>query len=524
MAQIKVSDLTFCYEGSYDNIFEHVSFIIDTDWKLGFIGRNGRGKTTFLNLLLGKYGYKGEINTPVTFDYFPFMVEDETVCTLTVIKQIIAPFAQWEREMAACLADGSKEALEEYGNLLDLYEKHDGYQIEELIQKEAAKLAVPIDTLTRPFSTLSFGERTKLMLSGLFLKKNNFLLIDEPTNHLDVEGRNNLAEYLSTKKGFLLVSHDRAFLDRCINHVLSINKTNIEVQKGNYSSWQLNKDMQDTNEIERNKKLKKDILRLEESVKKTVGWSDKVERSKIGCGVADRGFVGAQAARMMKRAKNIERRRVEAIDEKKGLLQNIEQAESLKMNLLPFPKKRMVEFIDVSYCYEMRTVISNLSFFVQQGDRIAVVGPNGCGKSTVLKLLLGQINPISGTVYKASGLKISYISQDTSMLVGDLKEFAQKNAIDETIFKTILRQLDFGREQFDKDMGQFSGGQKKKVLLAKSLAEQAHLFVWDEPLNFVDILSRVQMEDLILRYAPTLVFVEHDSMFAKHVATKELRL
>ena len=208
MSLISVNDLTFSYDTNHVNIFENTSFNIDTDWKLGFIGRNGRGKTTFLNLLMGKFKYSGTITSSVFFDYFPFEVDTSGI-TIDVIRNIIAPFEVWEKDMEEYLAKNTPEFIEKYGEILDKYMQHDGYIINELIEKEIRKLNVEVDVLNRPFSTLSNGERTKLLLSALFLKKNNFLLIDEPINHLDIEGRKVVADYLSSKKGFILVSHDR---------------------------------------------------------------------------------------------------------------------------------------------------------------------------------------------------------------------------------------------------------------------------------------------------------------------------
>ena len=244
MSLINISNLTFAYEGSGENIFENVSFQIDTDWKLGFTGRNGRGKTTFLNLLLGKYEYRGNISGGVIFEYFPFEIKDKTLKTIDIINNLNHDYQMWE--------------LEREMSLLDISE----------------------DVLYRGFDTLSNGEQTKILLAVLFLREDRFLLIDEPTNHLDAEGREVVAEYLKSKNGFILVSHDRRFLDNCIDHVLSINKTNIEIQKGNFSSWQLNKEMQDNFEIARNYKLKKDIKRLEQAAKRTSEWSDKKEEKK----------------------------------------------------------------------------------------------------------------------------------------------------------------------------------------------------------------------------------------------------
>jgi lincosamide and streptogramin A transport system ATP-binding/permease protein len=538
MSLIMVNDLTFSYDTAYDNIFEHVSFQIDTDWKLGFIGRNGRGKTTFLNLLLGKFEYKGSITASVEFDYFPFVVANEDCNTLDIIKNKIAPFTRWQQEMEQCLKaheaqqqeseqslkeQENSPSLEQYGILLELFIANDGYIIEELIAKEISKLNVDSSVLNRPFSTLSYGERTKVMLAALFLKKNNFLLIDEPTNHLDMEGRDTLANYLQTKQGFILVSHDRSFLDRSIDHVLSINKANIEVQKGNYSSWHSNKESQDHYEIEKNEQLKKDIIILSDSVRRTMGWADQVEASKIGTHAADRGAIGHKSAKMMKRAKSIENRKLDVIEEKKSLLKNIEQSDALKMNVLIFPKKRLIEAEELELFYDERSITSQVNFSLEVGDRIAIQGKNGSGKSTLFKLLLGEPITYQGRYRVAPGLSISYVSQDTTYLSGNLKDFSVAYGLDETIFKTVLRQLDFSRNQFEKDIRDFSGGQKKKVLLAKSLAQPAHVFIWDEPLNFVDVFSREQIEELIVKYQPTMIFVEHDRIFTEKIKTKTVR-
>lgn len=381
MSQIQVQDLTFGYDTSSENIFDHVSFQIDTDWKLGFIGRNGRGKTTFLNLLMGKYEYTGSILSSVAFDYFPFEVKNGGENTLSVIKSIIAPFTLWERRMEELLNQNSEQALQEYSDIQEKYSFCDGYCIDELIEKEISKLNVTADVLTRPFGTLSNGERTKLLLAALFLKKNNFLLIDEPTNHLDMDGRKTVADYLKTKKSFILVSHDRDFLDAVIDHVLSINRSNIEVQRGNFSSWQQNKERQDAFQLAENEKLKKDIHHLKAAAKRTSDWADKVERTKIGFdpkktekSITRRPTEGAKSKKMMQRSKNIQQRQESAIEEKGQLLKNLEQAEALKMNLLTPTKEQLAVIKDLSIQYGEKTILSSISFTVNQGERVALQG------------------------------------------------------------------------------------------------------------------------------------------------------
>ena len=486
MAMIKIENLTFSYPTSYDHIFENVNFQVDTDWKLGFVGRNGRGKTTFLNLLLGKYEYSGKIISSVQFDYFPYPVTDKSRLTRKIL-QGICPFAkEWE------------------------------------FMRELSYLEVDADVLWRPFETLSDGEQTKVLLACLFLNEGHFLLIDEPTNHLDMKAREMVSAYLKKKKGFILVSHDRCFLDGCVDHILSLNRANIEVQNGNFSSWVKNFERQQEFEMSQNERLQKDISRLQQSAKRSAVWSDRVEASKIGA--ADKGYIGHKAAKMMKRSKAIEARQQQAIQKKSGLLKNIEINKKLKLSPLIYHVNMLVSFSDVAVCYDGNTVCDSVSFTLQRGDRIVLDGRNGSGKSSLLKLLLKEPIGYTGMITIGSGLVISYVPQDTLHLKGTLSEFAKENHIDESLFKAILRKMDFKRIQFEKNIQDFSDGQRKKVLIAKSLCEQAHLYVWDEPLNFMDVYSRMQLEQLIKEFSPTMIFVEHDHAFRDTIATKIVRL
>ena len=496
MSLINVSELTFAYEGSFDNIFENVSFQIDTDWKLGFTGRNGRGKTTFLKLLMGEYDYIGSISASVEFEYFPYEVTDPDADTLEAARSVCPDFELWR------------------------------------LKRELGMLDVDEGALYRPFSTLSKGEQTKVLLALMFLKDNRFLLIDEPTNHLDMRGREQVSRYLNSKKGFILVSHDRAFLDGCVDHVLSINRTGIEICKGDFSSWYRNKEMRDNYELERNARLRSDIKRLEAAARQSRQWADKVESEKIGnikdrekyneCG--GRAYIAEQSRRMQQRRKNLERRQNRALDEKETLLRDIEVSDALKIRQSEYRSRRLVTLDGVSVSYGGAPVCSDVSFVIEKGDRVALLGGNGSGKSSLLKLIVGQDVPHTGGVTVGGGLKISYVPQDTSGLRGDLSDYAESCGIDESLFKAILRKLDFKRVQFEKDMADFSAGQKKKVLIARSLCEDAHLHIWDEPLNYVDVISRIQIEELLLKFKPTILFVEHDKAFCEKIAAKTVEL
>lgn len=227
---------------------------------------------------------------------------------------------------------------------------------------------------------------------------------------------------------------------------------------------------------------------------------------------------------MMKRSKSIEVRQQRAIEEKSRLLKNSETVEALKINPLFYFADTLVTFSDVVPIFDGKEVCQPISFEVKQGERIVLDGNNGSGKTSLLKLILGQQIEYQGVISVGSGLKLSYVPQDTSTLNGSLSLFIETNEIDESLFKAILRKMDFSRVQFEKKIEDFSEGQKKKVLIAKSLCEQAHLYVWDEPLNYIDIYSRMQIEQLIKEFCPTMIFVEHDLAFRNTIATKSIQL
>ena len=492
MSLISVNNLTFCYDGSYNNIFEDVSFNIDTDWKLGLIGRNGKGKTTFLKLLQGKYKYKGTISKNVDVDYFPFEVTNKDRMSIEIVNEIAPNVEDWE------------------------------------IMKELNLLNADTEILYRNFNLLSGGEQVKILLTSLFLKGNNFLLIDEPTNHLDIETRNNLVSYLEKKKGFILVSHDRNFLDKVVNHIIAINNSNIEIQQGNFSSWKENKDRQDNFEIMQNERLQKDINRLEIASKNVAKWSNEAEKAKSkkhnSETFIDKGYIGHKASKVMKSSKVMEQRIEKAIEEKEDLLKNIDRNDKLKLIPLISNKNPLVILNKLQIKYNDKVIFNPISFDLNNGDRVAIIGKNGIGKSSVLKLILGEKLQYNGIFKVANGLKMSYVSQNTENLKGNLKDFAQENKVNEIIFKAMLVKMGLSQSDFDTNIENMSEGQKKKVLIAKSISEQANIYIWDEPLNYIDILTREQIEDTILNYNPTIIFVEHDERFIEKIATKIINI
>ncbi len=510
MAQIQVTNLTFAYDGSADDVLKDVTFCVDTDWKLGLIGRNGKGKTTLLKLFMGKYDYRGSISTGACFDYFPYRVSESD------------------------LAQNGADLLEKWKPRIELWQV--------LIQMN--ELMMDPECLYRPFGTLSFGERTRVMLAVLFAAENEFLLIDEPTNHLDSRARDTVKAYLASKKGFILVSHDRDLLDGVCDHVLVLNRSSIEVQAGNFSTWWENKEKKDAFARAENEKHFKEIGKLKGAADRNSRWADKNESTKIGfdpikepdrC-ASTRSYIGAKTKKMQARVKAVEKRIDREIEEKEGLLNDIEKVADLKLEPLRFHKEVLVNANDLSLRYESagEELFGGLRFQVKRGDRVILSGENGCGKSSVLKAVLQKAGSheigedcrliAAGDLNVAFGMTISYVSQDTSFLSGSVRKFCEARGLNESLFLAILRQLDLGREQFSKNMEDFSEGQKKKVLIAASLITPAHLYIWDEPLNFIDVFSRMQIEQLILQYKPTMLLVEHDIRFQEKVGTEVVRI
>lgn len=494
MSLIKLENLTFSYYGCAKPVFDNVSFSFDTNWRTGLVGRNGIGKTTLLKLLQNKEVYQGKIIKNVEFVYFPPNISGD-----------------------------SKTAIELFQALT--------YDEEWKLFREINLLNLDKNIIYRKISTLSKGEQTKILLAILFTKEDGFLLIDEPTNHLDMEGRKLVSEYLKSKKGFLLISHDRDFLDGCVNHIISINRNSIDVRSGNFTSWYENKMMKEQFEISKNERLRKDIERLKESARQSQTWSDKIENTKNGIKVSgvkpDKGHIGHKSAKMMQKSKNLKNRLDKAIEEKKNLLKDVESKEGLSLHSLRHHKENLLTVNNLSSYYGDKQVLNNISFEIKQGDIVAIYGSNGSGKSTLIKSILGfnqEYSKYTGEIKLANNLKISYIPQDIGDLKGSLNEHIYRQNIDETLCKTILRKLNFSRDLFDMDMRGYSYGQKKKVLIAISLSKPAHLFVWDEPLNYIDIISRIQIKEIIKEAKPTLIFVEHDRRFVEDISNKIIQL
>ena len=459
MSLINVSNLTFGYDGSYDTIFEKVSFQLDTNWKLGFTGRNGKGKTTFLKLLMGQYEYSGTIAASVDFSYFPFKVEQRERNTIDVVDSLSGNYAFWE------------------------------------LQRELSMLEVDYDVLYRPFSTLSEGEQTKVLLAVLFLRENQFLLIDEPTNHLDMASRELVGQYLNTKRGFILVSHDRYFLDQVTNRILEISHGKMYSYDANYTTFLELKAQREEMELASERK-RQSILRME------------LEWAKRGC-----------RARTTKQKARLER--LESL--KNGSAPVTDDTITLDSVETRMGKKTM-ELHHVSKSYGEKVLVRDFSYTVLKNQKLGIIGPNGCGKTTLLRILVGQTAPDEGSVSIGPRVQIGYYDQTQSDLNLDKTVFDEiadaYPKLGNTAVRNALGVFLFHGDDVFKRVRDLSGGERARVALVKLMLSQTNFLILDEPTNHLDIESKEVLENALLGYDGTLLVVSHDRYFINKLATK----
>ena len=279
---------------------------------------------------------------------------------------------------------------------------------------------------------------------------------------------------------------------------------------------------------EQNEKLKKEIRRMEEAARRTSGWSDAVEKTKKGSRNAglrpDRGYIGHKSAKMMQRAKNLERRQQQSIQQKKSLLQDAELEASLALQPREAPKRRLLEARGLVLYQGGRPLCRPLDLTLEQGERLAILGRNGAGKSTLLRLCVGEDVAYTGTFYRAPGLEQNTVPQQTHHLRGGLRDLARQQQVEESLLLALLRQMGLERRHLERPVEQMSEGQRKKVLLALAFCRPYMLYLWDEPMNYIDVITRMQLEEAVQDSRATMVFVEHDSAFVRHTATKTVEL
>ena len=523
MSTIICRGLSFGYDGSERNVFDDLHLVIDTGRRSALVGRNGRGKTTLLRLIHGELApERGSIERAVVTRRFPCTASSPTVSAFEAAKDAAGPFRRWEAEMGRLLDIGDGDALGRYGTLQARFQDAGGYGIDADISGELAALDVDPVLWPRPFRDLSGGERTRILLAGLFARDAGFVLIDEPTNHLDRAGRAHLASYLEGRPGFLLVSHDRAFLDACIDQVIALNRDTVETQRTTFSAWRERFRQRLAAQETQNEVLKREIARLEASARRRRSAARQRESDKSAH--ADKGFIGARAARQMKRAIVAERRAEKSAEARKATLVDTEKSYALKLESTDTRRSGALLTATNLVVHRDRALFEPVSFRIVPGDRLAIVGPNGCGKTSLVELVMGASLIHEGSLTRPAFVTVACARQRPRWTRGTLRKRLAGERLDETRFRRIMAAFGVRESVLERPIESMSFGQQKKIELARSIVKPADLLVWDEPLNFIDVDARELIEEAVLRDETTLLFVEHDAAFLDRVSTKWVEL
>jgi lincosamide and streptogramin A transport system ATP-binding/permease protein len=325
---------------------------------------------------------------------------------------------------------------------------------------------------------------------------------------------------LKIKNGFLIVSHDRQFIDEVVDHILSINKANIALEKGNYSSWKKNREMAEDYEFRTKARLEREVEALEKESVRSRSWAAIAEKEKNPFATNNRGN-GSRAAKFMRQAKSAEQDIQDNLKEKKSLLKNYEVTADLVMKQQEMRSGSLISAYDLSFGYGGESLFEKMSFCISKGDRIWIRGRNGAGKSTLLKLISGLI-PCE-RIQLSDHIVMETAFQEPLWTKGYINDLIKDTEI-RSRFLDICHRLDVKHEVLKRPLETFSSGEQKKIDIARALASPCQLLLLDEPLNFMDIYFREQLEKAILIYQPTIVFVEHDELFGNHVATGEIVL
>lgn len=509
MIVCSVDKIAKMYGGN--SVFEEISFEIKDKERVGLVGRNGSGKTTLIRLLAGEETPdSGHIHwkkgTAIGYlSQIPDYVDDTT--TKTVLSSAFTPLLQMEEKMKKLETemgmeentDKLQKLIAEYGNLQDQFTINGGYEIESNIEKIVQGLNIhPL--LCQPFSLLSGGEKTKVGLALMLLKQPDLLLLDEPTNHLDLMAVEWLGSFLQEYDGTVLViSHDRYFLDEVVNKVIDLEDGEITTYHTNFTGFIKEKEERLLNEFQAYEEQQKKIKKMKETIKKLREWANRANPPNAG---------------LHKRARNMERalERMEKLD--RPILNRKKM--NLEIDASDRSGKDVIVLKDVSKRFDDKRLFEHVSMHVTYQERAAIIGENGTGKSTLLKMILQQLEPDAGEVRIGSNVKIGYLSQNIFSTIKDetvIEAFREEVNVTEGEARRILaRFMFYGYHVFQK-VSQLSGGERMRLRLAQLMHQDINLLILDEPTNHLDIDSREVLEEALDDFQGSLVAVSHDRYF-----------
>ncbi|MGY4691188.1 ABC-F family ATP-binding cassette domain-containing protein [Salibacterium sp. K-3] len=518
MIVLQCSNITKSY--GVETILDNVKLEIKKNERAALVGRNGSGKSTLLKIIAGELPYDaGEVITPKGarigyLDQHTGLVSERTIWDeMLAVFDELREMEQQLRVLEARIADPDiyndeekyEKTLKEYDNLQYEFHERGGYQYEADIRGILAGLKFDSFDYSTPITSLSGGQKTRLALGRLLLSKPDVLVLDEPTNHLDIDTLGWLENFLSNYEGaVLIVSHDRYFLDHIVSKVYEISRAKASLYYGNYSTYLEKKAERYEQELREYEKQQKEIAELEDFIAKNI--------------VRD-----ATSKRAQSRRKKLEKMEI------KEKPQGDEKSARFSFDIDRQSGNEVLNIYDLNVFYEQdNPVIRDLNLSVKKQESIALIGPNGIGKTTLLKAIAGRITPASGTVQYGSKVSVGYYDQEQSDLDSGkdvLHELWDEYPLTpEKDIRTVLGNFLFTGEDVLKPVSSLSGGEKSRLALSKLMMKKANLLIFDEPTNHLDLDSKEVLESALLEFPGTLLFVSHDRYFLNRMATKIVEL
>lgn len=502
-----------------ETILANIKLEVQTKDRIALVGRNGAGKSTLLKIIAGELSHDGgEIIKPkdVSMGYLAqntgletsLTIWDEMLTVFTHLQQMETKLRRLEQEMGKeenfSNAAIYEKLLADYDQLQLDYKDQGGYQYEADIRSILSGLGFPVETHQTKISTLSGGQKTRLALGKLLLTRPDLLILDEPTNHLDIETLTRLEQYLQGYPGaILIVSHDRYFLDKLVTQVYEISNKESRRFVGNYSKYLDSKSALYEQEMKRYEKQQDEISKLEDFVQKNIARASTTKRAQS-------------------RRKQLDR--MEVLTRPLG----DSKSASFHFDIEKQSGNDVLQVKDATIGYYQEPIIEHVNMRLTRGDSVALVGPNGIGKSTLLKSIVNKLQLLHGNVAFGSNVSVGYYDQEQANLTSSkrvLNELWDEYPLQpEKEIRTILGNFLFTGDDVLKPVSSLSGGQKARLALAKLMMQKSNLLILDEPTNHLDLNSKEILENALIDYPGTLLFVSHDRYFINRVTTTVVEL